>query len=217
MRASGDREAHNDAGRMRYPRGERRPARDPRLRARRCGFSIIELLIVMVLIAILATMAVPRARTTTYRADAAALLARTLLQHAQRNAITRQSNVIVSFDSVYARLRLVEDYNNNDTLNTTDRVSFRRLEEGARFARPPMGRVGGASASGAVEGTALRIVSSLPGVIFRRDGSASTDLELYLTMRATVATDYRALVVSPTTGRVDVYKWGGSSWIRTTQ
>jgi prepilin-type N-terminal cleavage/methylation domain-containing protein len=186
-------------------------------RRHRRGFTIIELLIVMVLIAILATMAIPRARTTTYRADAAALLARTLLQHAQRNAITRQSNVIVSFDTVYARLRLVEDYNNNDTLNTTDRVSFRRLEEGARFARPPMGRVGGEAASGAVEGTALRVVSSLPGVIFRRDGSASSDLELYLTMRATVNTDYRALIVSPTTGRVDVYKWSGSSWIRTTQ
>ena len=206
------------------PRAPQRD-RDAIRRARACarstatprGFTLIELLIVVALLAILGAMAIPRARTTTYRADAAALLARTLLLQSQRNAITRQSNVIVSFDTVNARLRLVEDYNNNDTLNTTDRVTFRRLEEGARFARPPMGRVGGSTASSAVEGTSLRIVSALPGVIFRRDGSASTDLELYLTMRPTVATDYRALVVSPTTGRVDVYKWGGSSWIRTTQ
>ncbi|MHB1097685.1 MAG: pilus assembly FimT family protein [Gemmatimonadaceae bacterium] len=217
MRANNDTSFCHDARRMREARRRRRAHRPPPARTHRRGFSIIELLIVMVLLAILATMAIPRARTTTYRADAAALLARTLLQHAQRNAITRQSNVIVSFDTVYARLRLVEDYNNNDTLNTTDRVSFRRLEEGARFARPPMGRVGGASATSAVEGTALRTVSALPGVIFRRDGSASSDLELYLTMRTTVNTDYRALIVSPTTGRVDVYKWGGSSWIRTTQ
>ena len=217
MRANNDTSFCYDARRMREARRRRRAHRPPPARTHRRGFSIIELLIVMVLLAILATMAIPRARTTTYRADAAALLARTLLQHAQRNAITRQSNVIVSFDTVYARLRLVEDYNNNDTLNTTDRVSFRRLEEGARFARPPMGRVGGASATSAVEGTALRTVSALPGVIFRRDGSASSDLELYLTMRTTVNTDYRALIVSPTTGRVDVYKWGGSSWIRTTQ
>ncbi len=217
MRANNDTSFCYDARRMREARRRRRAHRPPPARTHRRGFSIIELLIVMVLLAILATMAIPRARTTTYRADAAALLARTLLQHAQRNAITRQSNVIVSFDTVYARLRLVEDYNNNDTLNTTDRVSFRRLEEGARFARPPMGRVGGASATSAVEGTALRTVSALPGVIFRRDGSASSDFELYLTMRTTVSTDYRALIVSPTTGRVDVYKWGGSSWIRTTQ
>ena len=217
MRANSDTSVYHDARRMRAARPGRRAHHPPPARTHRRGFSIIELLIVMVLLAILATMAIPRARTTTYRADAAALLARTLLQHAQRNAITRQSNVIVSFDTVYARLRLVEDYNNNDPLNTTDRVSFRRLEEGARFARPPMGRVGGASATSAVEGTALRTVSALPGVIFRRDGSASSDLELYLTMRATVNTDYRALIVSPTTGRVDVYKWGGSSWIRTTQ
>jgi type II secretory pathway pseudopilin PulG len=172
---------------------------------------------VVVLLAILATMALPKARTATYRADAAALLARTLLQNAQRNAITRQSNVIVSFDTVYARLRIVEDYNNNDTLNTTDRVTFRRLEEGARFATPPMGRVGGGTADSPVQGSALRVVSALPGVIFRRDGSASTDLELYVTMRAAVPTDYRALMVAPTTGRVDVYRWSGSAWIRTTQ
>lgn len=182
----------------------------------RRGFSLVELLIVIVLLAILGAMAIPRSRTASYRADAAALLARTLLQQSQRNAITRQSNVIVSIDTINSRLRLVEDYNNNDTLNTTDRVSFRRLEEGARFAAPPMGRVGGGSAGAAVQGSALRIVSAMPGVIFRRDGSASTDLELYVTMRASVPTDYRALLVSPTTGRVDVYKWGGSKWIRTT-
>ena len=186
-------------------------------RRRRHGFSLIELLIVMSLLAILATMAIPKSRTSQYRADAAAVLTRSLLQTSQRNAITRQSNIIVSIDTVNQRLRFVEDYNNNDTLNTTDRVTFRRLEEGARFARPPMGRVGGGSATGAVQGSALRTVSSLPGLIFRRDGSASTDLELYVTMRAEVATEYRALVVAPTTGRVDLYKWTGTAWARSSQ
>ena len=186
-------------------------------RGRRHGFSLIELLIVMSLLAILATMAIPKSRTSQYRADAAAVLTRSLLQTSHRNAITRQSNVIVSIDTVNQRLRFVEDFNNNDTLNITDRVTFRRLEEGARFARPPMGRVGGGSATGAVEGSALRMVSSLPGVIFRRDGSASTDLELYVTMRAAVATEYRALVVAPTTGRVDLYRWTGTAWARSSQ
>lgn len=183
----------------------------------RRGFSLIEMMIVMTLLAILATMAIPKSRTSRYRADAAALLARTLLQQAQRSAITRQSNVIISIDTTYSRIRIVEDYNSNDTLNTTDRVSFRRLEEGARFATPPMGRVGGGAATAAVLGSALRTVSGLPGVIFRRDGSASTDLELYVTMRLTVAEEYRALVVAPATGRVDIYKWTGTTWTRSTQ
>jgi prepilin-type N-terminal cleavage/methylation domain-containing protein len=181
----------------------------------RRGFSLIELLIVMSLLAILATMAIPRSRTSKYRADAAVLLARTLLQQSQRNAITRQSNVIVSIDTTNRRLRIVEDYNNNDTLNVTDRVTFRHLEEGARFARPPMGRVGGGAATAAFAGTSLRLVSGIPGVIFRRDGSASTDLELYVTMRTDVPTEYRALVVAPATGRVDAYKWTGTAWART--
>jgi hypothetical protein len=60
-------------------------------------------------------------------------------------------------------------------------------------------------------------VSALPGLIFRRDGSASSDMELYVTMRPTVPTEYRALVVSPATGRVDIYKWTGSAWARSSQ
>lgn len=217
MRATLEHDRCGRRGTLRRLRRLRRERYAPRMAHRRRGFSLIELLIVVVLLSILSTMAIPRARTTSYRADAAALLARTLLQHAQRNAITRQSNVIVSFDTANARLRLVEDDNNNDTLDTSDRVTFRRLEEGARLVPPPMGRVGGGATSSAVQGTALRVIATLPSLIFRRDGSASTDLELYVTMRADVATDFRALVVSPTTGRVDAYKWGGSAWIRTTQ
>jgi prepilin-type N-terminal cleavage/methylation domain-containing protein len=181
----------------------------------RAGFTITELVVVMAMLAIVAAMGLPRMNNVRYKADAAAQLARTLLQNAQREAITRQSNVIFSIDTATNRFRYVQDYNNNDTLNTTDRVVWRRLEEGARFARPTMGRVGGGTLAAAYTGTALRTVSSLPGVIYRRDGSASSDLEIYMTVRTGVSTEYRAVAIAPATGRVDIYRYSGTAWVRT--
>lgn len=184
---------------------------------KRPGFSIVELIVVMAMLSIIAAMGLPRINTVKYKADAAAQLARTLLQHAQREAITRQSNVILSLDTATNRFRVVQDYNNNDTLNTTDRVVWRHLEEGARFAPPTMGRVGGGSLSASFAGSSLRTVSNLPGLIYRRDGSASSDLEIYITMRQGVATEYRAVAVAPATGRVDIYRYSGSAWVRVSQ
>jgi prepilin-type N-terminal cleavage/methylation domain-containing protein len=183
----------------------------------RAGFSIVELIVVMAMLSIVAAMGLPRINTVKYKADAAAQLTRTLLQNAQREAITRQSNVILSIDTATNRIRVVQDYNNNDTLNVTDRVVWRHLEEGARFAPPVMGRVGGGSLSAPIAGSSLRTVSSLPGLIYRRDGSASSDIEIYLTMRQGVTTEYRAVTVAPATGRVDIYRYSGSAWVRASQ
>jgi prepilin-type N-terminal cleavage/methylation domain-containing protein len=184
---------------------------------RRAGFSIVELIVVMAMLSIIAAMGLPRLNTVKYKADAAAQLTKTLLQNAQREAITRQSNVILSIDTATNRFRVVQDYNNNDTLNTSDRVVWRHLEEGARFAAPTMGRVGGGSLSASFAGSSLRTVSTLPGLIYRRDGSASSDFEVYLTVRQNVSTEYRAVAVAPATGRVDIYRYSGSAWVRVSQ
>lgn len=184
--------------------------------ARRRAFTIIELIVVMAMLAILAAMGLPRLRTTGYKADAAAQLTRSLLQAAQRDAITRQSNVIVSIDTAFQRVRVVQDGNNNDAIDAGERVQWRRLEEGTRFAAPTMGRVGGAALAVPYAGTALRTVSALPSIVFRRDGSASSDAEFYLTLRTAVPNEYRAIVVAPATGRVDIYRYGGTAWVRAT-
>ncbi|MBX9929477.1 MAG: type II secretion system GspH family protein [Gemmatimonadaceae bacterium] len=183
---------------------------------RRAAFTVIELVMVVVMIGLLSAVALPRLNNAALRADAGVRLVRTLLSSQQRNSITRQSNVIVSFDLTNSRLRIVEDYNNNDTLNTTDRVQFRALGEGVRFRAPTMGRIGGTASSTALVGTDLRTVSAMSSVIFRRDGSASTDVELYLANRATVSSDYRAVVINPATGRVDMWRYTGTAWVRMT-
>lgn len=188
-----------------------------RRKSRLRGFTIIELLLVISVIGIMAGFAIPRIDLTRFRVDAAARLVRTLLMAANRNAITRQSNVIVSFDSTYNRLRIVQDYNNNDTLNTADWTQFRALGEGGLFRSPTMLGLNGVSVTTPWEGAAVRTVSSMPSVVFRRDGSASADFVIYLTIRTNVPTDYRAISVVANTGKTDMFRWSGAAWIRMTQ
>jgi hypothetical protein len=124
---------------------------------------------------------------------------------------------MASVDAATNRMRIVEDYNDNGTIESTERVTWRTLEEGARFVAPPMGRVGGGSLAAAYAGSAVTVVAGLPGVIYRRDGSASSDFELYLALRTNVTNEYRAVIVAPSTGRVDIYRYTGAAWVRTTQ
>ncbi len=64
--------------------------------ARRGGFTIIELLMVVAIISLVAAWALPKFSIARYRADAAGRLVRAQLQTAQRNAITRSTRAIAS-------------------------------------------------------------------------------------------------------------------------
>ena len=172
---------------------------------------------VIVIIGIVATWAVPKISIARFRADAGGRLVRTLMQTAQRNAITRQSDVITSFDLVNNRLRLVQDYNNNDTLNTNDKVDYRALEDGAHFATPTWPGPNGTTPAASLTGTRLRTVSGLSGFTFRRDGSASSDIEVYVTVRDSMKQEYRAVTVTGANGRTDLWKYNGTTWIRMNQ
>jgi hypothetical protein len=68
--------------------------------------------------------------------------------------------VIVSFDTVHARIRVVEDANNSSTADAGERVYWRSLEGGARFAVPPVGI--SASGTTAVEGPGWRRSRACP-------------------------------------------------------
>lgn len=193
------------------------PITEPLERRRGRGFTLIELLMVIVLIAIVTAVALPRINLSKFRSDAAGRLVRMVLQSSDRNAITRQSNVIVSFDMTYNRLRVVQDYNNNDTLNTNDLVQFRPLEEGAHFATPTFAGVSGTVPTAAVTGAGLITVSGMQSVVFRRDGSASTAVEIYVTVRDAKPDEYRAILMAANTGKTDLYKYNGSAWIKMTQ
>ena len=176
----------------------------------RRGFTLLELLIVLAIIGIVATIVIPRVNFTQFQVDAAARLIRINLQNAQRLAVTRQYDVIVSFNLANNRLRIVEDGNNNGAVDTGERVSWRVLEDSVRLAVPPAGLNGVVTAQ--VTGANLKTIDGMPSVIFRRDGAASSDLEVYLTSKRANSNDYRAVQIVQATGRTDWFKYIGGKW-----
>lgn len=180
--------------------------------ARRRGYTILELTVVLIMVSIIAGMAVPRLNYEKYRADAAMRTVRTVLQSAERNAIMRQTNVVVGFDAAARQMVIVEDANNNCTYDAGERKMIRPLEDGAKFAVPPTSYSG--MSAPAVYGSNLCTMLGVSAIQFLRDGAASTDLEVYLTSSRGTVTDFRLVRVVQATGRADGYRYDGTLWKR---
>jgi len=176
----------------------------------RPGFSIVELLIVCGIVAIFATLAYPRVDFGEYQVDSGARTVRTALQNAERLAVTERHDVVVSFDLVNKRLRILEDGNDNDVADTGERVSYVALENGVHFKAPPAGLSG--PVSSAVIGSNMKTMDGMPTIVFRRDGAASTDLEVYLVSNKELPNDWRAVQVVRSTGHTDWYRYLDSLW-----
>jgi len=168
--------------------------------------------VVLIMVGIIAGMAVPRLNYEKYRADAAMRTVRTVLQGSQRNAIMRQTNVVVGFDVPNGVMNIVEDANNNCTWDSGERKTSRPLEDGAKFALPAAGL--GGTPSGAVSGSNLCTILGYPAIQFLRDGASSSSLDVYLTSSRGTQTDFRLVRVTMATGRTESHRYTGTAWTR---
>jgi prepilin-type N-terminal cleavage/methylation domain-containing protein len=176
----------------------------------RAGMTLIETMMALAVMGIIGGVAVTRLNTVAFKMDAAARVAHTTVQQAQRLALTRQFDVIVSIDLPTRRIRIAEDANNDGAIAPDERFRWKALEDSARFDDPPSSVLGGGAM--AVQGQNIRDIDGMPSIIFRRSGSASSDLELYIGSKRGQADDFRGVVVTQATGRVEWFKYVGGQW-----
>lgn len=176
------------------------------------GFSLVELLFVIVILGILTSIALPRINVASYRANSGAQVLAATLANAQRQAISRQADTRVAFDMPNNRLRIHEDENNDNVIDGDERVTSTPLPEGVAFGR------GSAIARdiGADVITFTRTQDGMPVVIFRRDGTASEAGGAYLSTVVGLAgdrtADVRAVEVSRATGRASWFSFATGTW-----
>ena len=109
----------------------------------RPAFTMVEMVVVVVISGLMVVLAIPRIDTTKIKADAIATIVRTTLQYAQRQAITRQHDMVVSFDTTGERIRTFWDADNSGTITGTEHVTWRGLDVGILFTDPAVNGVFG--------------------------------------------------------------------------
>lgn len=183
--------------------------------ARRCaramerGFTLIEMLIVIVMISILAALAFPRLDFMRYRVNADARNVTMTLAYAQRLAVSLQHNVQVTFDPINRQMRTLEDKNDDGTYTSDERIRGFSLSDGVVFDQ-----------NGAPNLPAPAAANVVTSITFWRDGSANTAGAIFLNTTRGIARgdneDARGLDIARSTGRTTWYTYTGGSWRRGT-
>lgn len=180
----------------------------------RGGFTLVELVVVVIVAAIVAGIAIPVVNVSRFRTDTAVLEVSSLLRAAQRVAVLHGHAVVVALDLEGRRLRLHLDRNNDFVLQSDEHVRYLELTEGVVFGQ------GGAPSRDLGQGPTsfTRTQDGLPAVAFRRNGSTSEEGIVYLTSGRAASTgafpdDTRAVELSRATGRVACLRFVDPEWM----
>lgn len=182
----------------------------------RSGFSLVEVLLVIVIMGMVIAFAAPRIDVANFQVSSAVQALSTTSAAAQREAIAKQHDMILTFDAVNRELRLVWDVDSDGTIDAGERVRVVALDDRVIFGR-------GTAPARAFGGAAINfndVVGGLPALTFHRNGSASGIGGFYLTTRAAAtgdprrARDTRAAEIVRATGRTEWWRYNGTAWIR---
>ena len=178
---------------------------------RLAGFTLVEMLIVLALIGLLVSIVAPMFNPGRWRSDSAVQELMVGLNAAQRLAVLRQHDVIVTFLVDERRLRVHRDADNNGTVDAGEDIRVIELPETVGFARGPAPPIDGVTAD-----VSFAEMDGEPRIVFHRNGSASESGTAYLRpVQGYMSTDVessRAVTVERATGQVRCYSYRTGSW-----
>lgn len=179
----------------------------------RRGFTLVELVMVMVILGIMVTFAAPRIDLSAYRANTAVQALGTTILAAQRQAVTQQHDIIVRFDSTAPNVTIHQDRNNNGVVDAGEHVRAVPLGEGMVFGRGPAP----AMPFGTDPISVKRWVDGRAVLVFHRDGSASEAGGFYVTSSraqnsGSRPNDARAVSFERATGRAQWFRYTSAGW-----
>jgi Tfp pilus assembly protein FimT len=176
----------------------------------------MELMLVITIMGMMAGIAFSRVDIAKMEANSAVQVLSTSMVAAQREAITKQHDVILTFDAGQRTVRMVWDRDSDGTIDAGERIRAIPLDGRIGFG------LGGATprAFGANPINFDRDIGGRPALIFHRNGSASGIGGFYLTSTravaspATYSSDTRAVEIVRATGRTEWHRWTGTAWKR---
>lgn len=177
------------------------------------GFSVVELLLVVTLMGILAAFAMPKMRVESSQVDTAVRTVGMSILVAQREASSRQHNVLLVFDTTAHTVNTIWDKNNNMAIDYAEKTRPFLLPE-----RVVLGRPSGVAALGtATDGVPITLKSGTkPMLVLQRNGSVDRSVTFYFTTKQSMAgassKEVRALVIARATARPEWYAWTGTAW-----
>ena len=177
------------------------------------GWTLLELVVVVGLIGVLTGIALWRLDVARYQVNAGIRSAGLALVAAQREAMVKHYNVVVTFDETAESFHILYDKNNNFVRDAGEVTRSVKLDDRVVFGLG--GAVPRAFGSAAVDFD--RTIGGLQALIFYRNGSASYGGGFYLTSRRAMAAsqysdDTRALEIERATGRIQWWQYDAGTW-----
>jgi len=187
----------------------------------RAGFTLIEMMIVVTMIAIVSAMTLPQIDYTQFNLDSGMRTMRVALQKGQSLAVAGQHDVLVGIDMVGKhQICVLEDADNNLAYTPGEHWTNYALQDGVQFGMPPSTWSGAPVPTAMVTATTVTFGcnpatgTTYTGIVFHGDGAASSNAQFYITSKRGKATDWRGVDLIQSTSKATPEKMTSTGTIQ---